>query len=547
MSDEYKSKGNTAFQSKNFEEAITWFTKGIEVDSKNHVLYSNRSAAYGSLHKWNEAFQDALKCVEVAPTWAKGYSRLGSALHGLGRFDEAISAFDKGLGVDPNMDALKTGKAAAQHAKAVPTHPLAQVFTPQLLQMMVTSNDPKIKELRDDRDFMGLVTKMIQDPSIVGQHIQDPRVMTLLSLVVRSPDEKDNEPTPPPPPKKKEPEPVKELTEEEKAKLEIHKQAEELKTQGTAHYKKKEFEKAIEFYTKASEVEKSNIVYLNNIAAVHLEKGDYEACLKQCDEAIEKGRELNSDFKDIAKAITRKGTCYSKQGMWEEATKEFKTSLLEHRCADTLDKLNKCQEAAKKAKEEAYFSEELCEKARLEGNEFFKTQKFKDAIDCYSEAIKRNPKAHAVYSNRAAAYIKMGAYDDAERDCNKCLKLEPTFTKAVTRLATIYYFRKEYHKAMVEYKKGMDMDPENVECKQGFERTMAKIQETSGVGGENDEQRTQRAMADPEIRAIFNDTYMQQVLRELQENPRNLNHYLKSPDVMAKINKLIAAGIIKTA
>ena len=54
-------------------------------------------------------------------------------------------------------------------------------------------------------------------------------------------------------------------------------------------------------------------------------------------------------------------------------------------------------------------------------------------------------------------------------------------------------------------------------------------------------------MADPEIREIMSDSYMQQVLREVSENPQNLQHYLQSKDVMNKINKLIAAGIIKTA
>ena len=54
-------------------------------------------------------------------------------------------------------------------------------------------------------------------------------------------------------------------------------------------------------------------------------------------------------------------------------------------------------------------------------------------------------------------------------------------------------------------------------------------------------------MADPEIQAILGDTYMQQVLREIQENPKNLSTYMKSKDVMEKINKLIAAGIIRTS
>ncbi len=40
-----QAKGNAAFSAGNFPEAIDFFSKAIEVDPKNHVLYSNRSAA----------------------------------------------------------------------------------------------------------------------------------------------------------------------------------------------------------------------------------------------------------------------------------------------------------------------------------------------------------------------------------------------------------------------------------------------------------------------------------------------------------------------
>ena len=40
-----QAKGNAAFSAGKFEEAIELFTQAIEVNSENHVLYSNRSAA----------------------------------------------------------------------------------------------------------------------------------------------------------------------------------------------------------------------------------------------------------------------------------------------------------------------------------------------------------------------------------------------------------------------------------------------------------------------------------------------------------------------
>lgn len=40
-----QAKGNASFSSGDFEEAIKFFTEAIDLDSSNHVLYSNRSAA----------------------------------------------------------------------------------------------------------------------------------------------------------------------------------------------------------------------------------------------------------------------------------------------------------------------------------------------------------------------------------------------------------------------------------------------------------------------------------------------------------------------
>jgi stress-induced-phosphoprotein 1 len=68
---ELKTLGNTAFSAGNFEEAIKHFSQAIEVDPSNHVLYSNRSASYCSLKKYDEALTDANKTIEIKPDWPK--------------------------------------------------------------------------------------------------------------------------------------------------------------------------------------------------------------------------------------------------------------------------------------------------------------------------------------------------------------------------------------------------------------------------------------------------------------------------------------------
>ena len=343
MSDAHKAAGNEAFQAKNFPLAIEHFTSGIDVDGSNHVLYSNRSASFTSLGAYEKAFDDARKCVELKPDWAKGYSRLGAALQGMGKFDEAIAAFENGLKVDPNMAALQSGLEAAKRAQLSPPHPLARVFTSNLFTIVATSTNPKIVALREDAEFMGVLTRVIQDHSLINNYLQDPRMLTLLQAVTRRPgDEDEEEEKSAPAPKKApepEPEPAKELTPEELDEQNKAAEAMAFKEQGNAAYKQKKFDEALEFYEKARSVQPKNIQFFNNIAAVHLERGDYDECVRVCDEAVEVGRDHRADMKDIGKALTRKATCFHKQKDYDKAIACYKTSLLENRSADTLTKV----------------------------------------------------------------------------------------------------------------------------------------------------------------------------------------------------------------
>lgn len=67
------------------------FSQAIEIESNNHVLYSNRSGAHASKKDFQKALEDAEKTTEIKPDWAKGWGRKGAALHGtgdLGKYDE---------------------------------------------------------------------------------------------------------------------------------------------------------------------------------------------------------------------------------------------------------------------------------------------------------------------------------------------------------------------------------------------------------------------------------------------------------------------------
>lgn len=82
----------------------------------------------------------------------------------------------------------------------------------------------------------------------------------------------------------------------------------------------------------------------------------------------------------------------------------------------------------KKEKERAsYRNPELADSAREEGNHFFKNGEWAKAVERYTESIKRNEDDPRAYSNRAACYTKLMAFQEALKDCEKCIQLDPTF------------------------------------------------------------------------------------------------------------------------
>merc|ERR1712070_812503 len=146
---------------------------------------------------------------------------------------------------------------------------------------------------------------------------------------------------------------------------------------------------------------------------------------------------------------------------------------------------------------------------------------YPNAIKEYDEGIKRDPTSVALYSNRCATYIKLMVMDQALKDAEMCLKLDPKFAKAYLRKGNCHHLMKEYHKAMQAYDEGMKLEPDNAELKQ--------------------------AMKDPEIYQILMDPMVKIVLERMQNDPKAAQEVMSDPTMSQKINKLIMAGIIKVA
>ncbi|KAI8280171.1 Heat shock protein sti1-like protein [Colletotrichum sp. SAR11_57] len=575
--DELKALGNKAIAEKNFDEAVAKFTEAIALQPENHILYSNRSAAYASKKDWQKALDDANKTTEIKPDWPKGWGRKGTAYYGLGDLLAANDAYEEGLKVDPNNAGLKKDLAAVQKAMKAeaggdagdPGLGLGNMFNdPQLLQKLAAN--PKTSSFLSDPSFMAKLQQMKENPKASPDLFSDPRMLQVLGVLMGvdmqmgMPDEmpggsKDTEmpdaPAPqakPAAPKKAptpEPEPEpEELDEEALEKKKAKEAADKEKALGTENYKKRNFDEAIEHYTKAWELHK-DITYLNNLGAAYFEKGDYEKAIEACTKAVEEGRAIYADFKMIAKSYARIGTAYEKQGNLDLAIENYKKSLTEHRTPDVNAKLRAAERTKTEQSRLAYIDPAKAEEAREEGNKKFKESDWPGAVAAYSEMIKRAPDDPRGYSNRAAAFVKLLEFPSAVEDCNTAIKKDATFIRAYIRKAQAFFGMREYSKCVDACTEAAKVDLEN--HKGANAREIEQQQQKafnamySARENETEDQTRERLAKDPEIMSIMQDPIMQSILQQAQSDPAALTEHMKNPEIRSKIQKLVAAGVIR--
>ncbi|MCH93281.1 heat shock protein STI-like [Trifolium medium] len=78
-----------------------------------------------------------MKTAELKPDWSKGYSRLGAAHIGLSQFDDAFSAYKKGLEIDPNNEPLKSACKKKDSDTAIQDYSKAVEFDDQDVSFLI--------------------------------------------------------------------------------------------------------------------------------------------------------------------------------------------------------------------------------------------------------------------------------------------------------------------------------------------------------------------------------------------------------------------------
>jgi tetratricopeptide (TPR) repeat protein len=107
------------------------------------------------------------------------------------------------------------------------------------------------------------------------------------------------------------------------------------------------------------------------------------------------------------------------------------------------------------------------------GNAAFAAGKHEEAAELFSQCIAMDPSNEIYWSNRAASYINLKRYSDAERDGRKVVALKPTWVKGWARLGAALLLQEDGGEAREALQKAVALEPNDTTLQTQLSKAMA--------------------------------------------------------------------------
>ena len=102
-----------------------------------------------------------------------------------------------------------------------------------------------------------------------------------------------------------------------------------------------------------------------------------------------------------------------------------------------------------------------------QGASLFGQGRYADAINCFTQAIEKNPRFAFAYHNRGSAYGKMQNYTQAIADFSQAVALDKSYATAYSGRGFAYYGMGDYERAIADFSRAVSLNPNYAEAYYG--------------------------------------------------------------------------------
>ena len=102
------------------------------------------------------------------------------------------------------------------------------------------------------------------------------------------------------------------------------------------------------------------------------------------------------------------------------------------------------------------------EEIKARGNSLFGKKEYKDAVEQYDKALELDPTNHVVYSNRAAALIELGQFEEAVESARACVKCSGgrRYAKGYFRLGLALFKMGKAKESAFNLRRAKELEPD---------------------------------------------------------------------------------------